>query len=121
LGGKGGIKTQAHRAIAGQSDFQHEFDLINTFQPGPPEAAVPFADSRRSRRFGGPGEFLPPLSQAAPSATVRMVYNEGATSFDWKAGARAVCSSVLAQSTGAILPLLGQRTPKRTERIIGQG
>ena len=33
LAGNGGLKVQAHKAIAGQSDFQTEFELINTFQP----------------------------------------------------------------------------------------
>src|SRR5215470_13265514 len=31
--GKGGIKHQAYKAIAGQSDFQEEFERVNTFQP----------------------------------------------------------------------------------------
>ncbi len=30
--GKGGIIRQAYKAIGGQSDFQQEFDRVNTFQ-----------------------------------------------------------------------------------------
>ena len=33
LAGNGGLKVQAHKAIAGQSDFQQEFELVNTFRP----------------------------------------------------------------------------------------
>jgi len=29
----GGLKLQAHKAITGQSDFQREFELVNTFRP----------------------------------------------------------------------------------------
>ena len=75
--GKGGIKTQAHKAIAGQSDFQREFDLINTFQPDRlrrlcpllilGDRGDPVAPENSCRRF----------AQAVPDATVRMVYNEG--------------------------------------------
>ena len=32
LAGNGGIEIQAHKAIAGQSDFQTEFEWVNTFR-----------------------------------------------------------------------------------------
>ncbi|HXG17641.1 MAG TPA: hypothetical protein VNN62_01015, partial [Methylomirabilota bacterium] len=31
--GKGGISRQAYKAIGGQSDFQQEFERVNTFRP----------------------------------------------------------------------------------------
>jgi pimeloyl-ACP methyl ester carboxylesterase len=73
----GGIKTQAHRAIAGQSDFQREFDLINTFQPDRLTRLCPLLI------LGDRGDPVAPenscrhFAQAAPRATVRMVYDEG--------------------------------------------
>jgi pimeloyl-ACP methyl ester carboxylesterase len=33
LAGNGGLKIQAHKAISGQSDFQQQFELVNTFRP----------------------------------------------------------------------------------------
>jgi pimeloyl-ACP methyl ester carboxylesterase len=77
LSGKGGIKAQAHKAIAGQSDFQHEFDLINTLQPDRLRRLCPLLI------LGDRGDPVAPenscrhFAQAAPDATVRMVYDEG--------------------------------------------
>ena len=34
LAGNGGLRAQAHRAIAGRSDFQADFERVNTFAPG---------------------------------------------------------------------------------------
>jgi len=75
--GKGGIKVQAHKAIAGKSDFQREFDLINTFQPDRLTRLCPLLI------LGDRGDPVAPenscrhFAQAAPDATVRMVYDEG--------------------------------------------
>jgi hypothetical protein len=77
VNGKGAIKAQAHKAIAGQSDFQHEFDLINTFQPDRLRRLCPLLI------LGDRGDPVAPenscrhFAQAAPDATVRMVYDEG--------------------------------------------
>ena len=77
LAGKGDIRAQAHKAITGQSDFQREFELINTFQPDRlaqlcpllilGDRGDPVAPERASLHF----------AQGAPNAIVRMVYNEG--------------------------------------------
>jgi pimeloyl-ACP methyl ester carboxylesterase len=75
--GKGGIKEQAHRAIAGQSDFQREFELINTFEP------QRLARLRRLLILGDRGDPVAPESaclhfaRGVADATVRMVYDEG--------------------------------------------
>jgi pimeloyl-ACP methyl ester carboxylesterase len=75
--GKGGIKVQAHKAISGQSDFQREFDLINTFQPDRLKRLCPLLI------LGDRGDPVAPenscrhFAQATPNSTVRMVYDEG--------------------------------------------
>ena len=75
--GKGGLKAQAHRAIAGKSDFQHEFDLINTFQPDRLARLCPVLI------IGDRGDPVAPESsclhfaRGAPDCTVRMAYDEG--------------------------------------------
>jgi acetyl esterase/lipase len=77
LAGKGGIRAQAHKAIAGQSDFQREFELINTFQPDRLARLCPLLI------LGDKGDPVAPeraclhFAQGAPNATVRMVYDEG--------------------------------------------
>jgi pimeloyl-ACP methyl ester carboxylesterase len=77
LAGNGGLRVQAHKAIAGQSDFQPEFELINTFRP------ERLASMRRLLILGDKGD--PVASEAAcrhfatgvKDSTVIMAYNEG--------------------------------------------
>jgi hypothetical protein len=73
----GGYKVQAHKAIAGQSDFQQEFELMNTFHP------ERLARLRRLLILGDKGD---PVMRAAAcrhfakgvkDSTVIMAYNEG--------------------------------------------
>jgi pimeloyl-ACP methyl ester carboxylesterase len=75
--GKGGIKAQAHKAIGGQSDFQREFELINTFQPDRLERLCPLLILGDSGDPVAPEQACRHLAQRAPNATVRMVYDEG--------------------------------------------
>jgi pimeloyl-ACP methyl ester carboxylesterase len=72
----GGLKLQAHKAIAGQSDFQREFELVNTFRP------ERVARLRRLLILGDKGD---PVMRAAAcrhfakrvkDSTVIMAYNE---------------------------------------------
>ena len=77
LAGNGGLKVQAHKAIAGQSDFQKEFELINTFQP------ERLARIRRLLILGDKGD--PVMSETAcrhfardvQNSAVVMPYSEG--------------------------------------------
>ena len=75
--GKGGIKEQAHKAIAGQSDFQREFEAINTFE------ARRLARLKRLLILGDKGDPVAPegaclhFARGATDAIVRMVYNQG--------------------------------------------
>jgi pimeloyl-ACP methyl ester carboxylesterase len=77
LKGKGGIRIQAHKAIAGQSDFQQEFELVNTFRP------ERLARLRRLLILGDKGDPVAPeaaclhFAQGVKDSVVRMVYNEG--------------------------------------------
>jgi pimeloyl-ACP methyl ester carboxylesterase len=77
LAGKGDIRAQANKAITGQSDFQREFELINTFQPDRLAQLCPLLI------LGDRGDPVAPeraclhFAQSAPNAIVRMVYNEG--------------------------------------------
>jgi acetyl esterase/lipase len=77
LASKGGIRAQAHKAITGQSDFQREFELINTFQPDRLARLCPLLI------LGDRGDPVAPertclhFAQSARNATVRMVYDEG--------------------------------------------
>src|ERR1700674_5169447 len=77
VAGKGGIREQAHKAISGQSDFQREFELINTFEPERLARLCPLLI------LGDKGDPVAPeraclhFAQLAPNATVRMVYDEG--------------------------------------------
>ncbi len=73
----GGLKLQAHKAIAGQSEFQREFELVNTFRPDR------LAHLRRLLILGDKGD---PVMRAAAcrhfakgvkESTVIMAYNEG--------------------------------------------
>jgi pimeloyl-ACP methyl ester carboxylesterase len=73
----GGLMLQAHKAIAGQSAFQQEFDLVNTFRPDR------LARLRRLLILGDTGD---PVMRAAAcrhfaqgvkDSTVIMAYNEG--------------------------------------------
>jgi pimeloyl-ACP methyl ester carboxylesterase len=77
LSGKGGIKAQAHKAIAGQSDFQREFELINTFQPDRLARLCPLLILGDSGDPVAPEQACLRFAQGAPNATVRMVYEEG--------------------------------------------
>jgi pimeloyl-ACP methyl ester carboxylesterase len=73
----GGIEVQAHRAISGNSDFQREFELINTFEP------QRLARLRRLLILGDKRDPVAPeraclhFARGVADATVRMVYDEG--------------------------------------------
>jgi hypothetical protein len=73
----GGLKLQAHKAIAGQSDFQREFELVNTFRP------ERLACLRRLLILGDTGdpvmreEACRHFAQGVKESTVIMTYNEG--------------------------------------------
>ena len=77
LAGNGGLKVQAHKAIAGQSDFQQEFELINTFRP------ERLAKIRRLLILGDKGDPVAPVvacrhfARNVKDSTVIMAYNEG--------------------------------------------
>lgn len=77
LAGNGGLRIQAHKAISGQSDFQAEFALINTFQP------ERLARMRRVLILGDKGDPVAPenvcrhFASGVKHSTVVMAYNEG--------------------------------------------
>lgn len=77
LAGNGGLKVQAHKAIAGQSDFQKEFELINTFQP------ERLARIRRLLILGDAGDPVMPedacrhFAGGVQNSAVVMPYHEG--------------------------------------------
>jgi hypothetical protein len=77
LAGNGGLKVQAHKAIAGQSDFQQEFELVNTFQP------ERLANLRRLLILGDKGDPVAPqavchhFARGVKDSTVIMAYSEG--------------------------------------------
>ena len=73
----GGLKLQAHKAIAGESDFQAEFDRVNTFRP------ERLARIRRLLILGDKGdpvmreEACRHFAKGVKDSTVIMAYNEG--------------------------------------------
>jgi hypothetical protein len=75
--GNVGIEVQAHRAISGHSDFQHDFELINTFE------AERLARLKRLLILGDKRDPVAPeracrhFANGVADATVRMVYDEG--------------------------------------------
>jgi pimeloyl-ACP methyl ester carboxylesterase len=77
LTGNGGLRIQAHKAISGQSDFQTEFELINTFQPDR------LARMRRLLILGDKGDPVAlenvcrHFARGVKHSTVVMAYNEG--------------------------------------------
>ncbi len=77
LAGNGGLRVQAHKAISGQSDFQKEFALVNTFQP------ERLARLRRLLILGDKGDPVAPeaacrhFAKGVKHSKVIMVYNEG--------------------------------------------
>jgi pimeloyl-ACP methyl ester carboxylesterase len=77
LAGNGGLRVQAHKAIAGQSDFQQEFERINPFQP---ERLVRL---RRLLILGDKGDPIMPapacrhFARRVKRSTVIMAYKEG--------------------------------------------
>jgi len=77
LRGKGGIRRQAYKAISGKSDFQHEFERVNTFHP------ERLARLRRLLILGDKGDPVAPeavcqhFARGVQDSQVRMVYNEG--------------------------------------------
>jgi len=75
--GKDSIKAQAHRAIAGQSEFQREFELINTFQPNRLARLCALLILGDKRDPVAPEQACLHFAQSVPNATVRMVYDEG--------------------------------------------
>lgn len=77
LAGNGGLRIQAHKAISGQSDFQEEFELVNTFRP---ERLVSI---RRLLILGDKGDPVAPaaacrhFARRVKGSKVIMAYNEG--------------------------------------------
>ena len=77
LAGNGGLRIQAHKAISGQSDFQHEFELVNTFR------SERLARVRRLLILGDKGDPVMPeeacrrFAKGVKNSKVIMVYNEG--------------------------------------------
>jgi hypothetical protein len=77
LKGKGGITSQAYKALSGKSDFQREFERVNTFQP------ERIARLRRLLILGDKRDPVAPeavcqhFAQSTRNGVVRMVYNEG--------------------------------------------
>lgn len=77
LAGNGGLRVQAHKAIAGHSDFQREFELINPFRP------ERLARLRRLLILGDKGDPIAPeavcrrFAKGVKNSKVIMVYNEG--------------------------------------------
>lgn len=75
--GRGGLKAQAHKAIAGQSDFQREFDLINTFRSDRLARLCPVLILGDKNDPVAPEAACLHFAQSAPKCDVRMVYEEG--------------------------------------------
>gem|GEM_PF-6422751 len=77
LAGNGGLRIQAHKAIAGQSDFQTDFERVNTFRP------ERLARLRRLLILGDKGDPVAPevacrhFANGAKGSKVIMAYNEG--------------------------------------------
>jgi hypothetical protein len=77
LAGNGGLRVQAHKAISGQSDFQKEFELVNTFHP------ERLANMRRLLILGDKGDPVAPESacrhfaKGVKKSRVIMAYHEG--------------------------------------------
>jgi pimeloyl-ACP methyl ester carboxylesterase len=75
--GNVGIEVQAHRAISGHSDFQYDFESINTFEP------ERLARLKRLLILGDKRDPVAPeraciqFADGVADATVRMVYDEG--------------------------------------------
>jgi pimeloyl-ACP methyl ester carboxylesterase len=76
LTGNGGLRVQAHKAIAGQSDFQEQFELVNTFRP------ERLAHIRRLLILGDKGDPVAPeaaclhFAKKVKGSKVIMAYNE---------------------------------------------
>jgi hypothetical protein len=77
LAGNGGLRVQAHKAIAGQSDFQTEFERVNTFR------AERLARMPRLLILGDKGDPVAPeatcrhFARRVKGSKVIMAYNEG--------------------------------------------
>lgn len=77
LAGNGGLRIQAHKAIAGQSDFQTEFERVNTFR------AERLARMPRLLILGDKGDPVAPeatcrhFARGVKGSRVIMAYNEG--------------------------------------------
>jgi pimeloyl-ACP methyl ester carboxylesterase len=77
LAGNGGLRIQAHKAIAGQSDFQTEFERVNTFHP------ERLAHLHRLLILGDKGDPVAPeaacrhFAKRVKGSKVIMAYNEG--------------------------------------------
>ena len=77
LAGDGGLRIQAHKAIAGQSDFQTEFERVNTFR------AERLARMPRLLILADKGDPVAPeatcrhFARGVKGSTVIMAYNEG--------------------------------------------
>ena len=77
LAGNGGLRIQAHKAIAGQSDFQAEFERVNTFRP------ERLTRLRHLLILGDKGDPVAPeatcrhFARGVKGSKVIMAYNEG--------------------------------------------
>lgn len=77
LAGNGGLRIQAHKAIAGQSDFQAEFERVNTFR------AERLARMQRLLILGDKGDPVAPeatcrhFAKRVTGSKVIMAYTEG--------------------------------------------
>jgi pimeloyl-ACP methyl ester carboxylesterase len=121
--GKGGIKEQAHKAISGQSDFQREFELINTFQPERLARLCPLLI------LGDKGDPVAPeraclhYAQLAPNATVRMVYDEGQHHTIGKSALERYAAPFLRDQPVPPAPTStnsGARTPMSISAVLGR-
>src|SRR5580698_6723300 len=67
-----GIEAQAHRAIGGHSDFQREFELINTFQSDRLARQGPLLSLGDKEDPVAPERACVHFAQGAVQSTVRM-------------------------------------------------
>ncbi len=77
LAGNGGLKIQAHKAIAGQSIFQEEFECVNTFHPGRQAKIRRLLILTDKRDPVMPASACRRFASSVKRSRVIMAYNEG--------------------------------------------